>query len=381
MNERIPLHREDYWSRYDIWLENHLFPTETGIAVLFRDITERRRTQETLSRQAQLLELAQDTILVCDLDNRITFWNHSAEQMYGWSREEAIGCVAYELLQTRFPIPFQEVKTALIQQGGWGGELRHTRRDGGEIFVASRWALQRDAEEHPYAILEINRDITARKQTEVFQQTINDLFLHLANINDPIAFSMVVTAVGKVLGVDVCTMSEIDVEQNRWEVLRGYCVERHSMTGTYALSDLLAPEWIAWYRQGKTRVVEDTKASVPAGPLPPMHSLPMPVGAFVSVPFLHGGEWVGTLDVGTYSPHRWPPQGISLFVEAVAERAWLSLMNARLYQAERERSEQLSLAILEIHHRVKNNLQAVSALLEMQRVSGDDPAAGGSRLR
>ena len=44
--------------------------------------------------------------------------------------------------------------------------MSHTRRDGRRIVVTSRWALQRDKEGKPAAILEINRDITGQKQAE-----------------------------------------------------------------------------------------------------------------------------------------------------------------------------------------------------------------------
>lgn len=53
-------------------------------------------TRETLRQQAQLLDLAQDAILINDLDNRITFWNPAAAALYGWSREEALGQIAAE---------------------------------------------------------------------------------------------------------------------------------------------------------------------------------------------------------------------------------------------------------------------------------------------
>ncbi|HZK14302.1 MAG TPA: PAS domain S-box protein, partial [Desulfobaccales bacterium] len=133
---------------------------------ILADITARKRGEEKLRRQAELLDLAHDAIIVRDLDNRIVFWNSGAEETYGWSKAEVAGHKTYKLLRTEFPQPREELEAELSRQGQWQGELSHTRRDGRRIVVTSRWALQRDKAGKPTAILEINRDITGQKQAE-----------------------------------------------------------------------------------------------------------------------------------------------------------------------------------------------------------------------
>src|SRR5438045_7802337 len=97
------------------------------------------------ARQAELLELTQDAILVLDFRTRVmTYWNRGAERLYGWSRDEAIGKVAHELLQTRFPESLEAVQEALREHSFWEGDLLHRRRDGSDIVVFSRLAVQRD---------------------------------------------------------------------------------------------------------------------------------------------------------------------------------------------------------------------------------------------
>lgn len=117
-------------------------------------------------QQTNLLNLAHDSIIVMNMDETIRFWNRGAEQRYGWSADEAGGQVAHTLLQTVFPQPREEIRAELLRVGYWEGELVHTTRAGQRIVVASRWALQRDAQGDPAAILEINNDITERKQAE-----------------------------------------------------------------------------------------------------------------------------------------------------------------------------------------------------------------------
>ena len=140
------------------------------------DITERKRAEEEVRKQAALLSLAHDAIFVRDLENRIVFWNRGAENVYGWTTEEALGTVTHELLKTRFPIPPNAVDAAIWEQGKWEGELTHTTRQGTPIVVASRWSLQRDEYGAPSAVLEINSDITERKEAEeALRQTQADL--------------------------------------------------------------------------------------------------------------------------------------------------------------------------------------------------------------
>lgn len=130
-------------------------------------LEENQRAGAAIKRQAALLDLAPDAILVRGLDGRVAFWNPGAEVLYGWSREEAVGSIVHELLQTEFPIARDVIESSVLSAGRWEGELVHTRRDGAVISVSSRWACQLDEHGQPQAFLEINTDITARKQMEV----------------------------------------------------------------------------------------------------------------------------------------------------------------------------------------------------------------------
>ncbi len=129
-----------------------------------RDALEREVAERT--QQASLLNLTHDTIFVRDLSNVITYWNRGAQEMYGWTPEEAIGKRSHDLLHTIFPAPIDDIKAELLRTARWEGELRRTKADGGEVVVSSRWSLRRDQNAQPAAILETNNDITAARQRE-----------------------------------------------------------------------------------------------------------------------------------------------------------------------------------------------------------------------
>jgi PAS domain S-box-containing protein len=126
------------------------------------------------TQQASLLNLTHDTIFVRDMSNVITYWNRGAQELYGWTAEEAIGKRSHELLQTVFPAPIEEIRAELLRSGRWDGELEKSRSDGTRVVVASRWSLRRDDQERPAAILETNNDITERKRREREISTLNE---------------------------------------------------------------------------------------------------------------------------------------------------------------------------------------------------------------
>jgi PAS domain S-box-containing protein len=158
------------------------FPIEASIShieiegqkiytVILRDITERQQAQESLERhatvlreQAELLDLA--NVLARDLDDRIILWNAGMEKMYGWTKPEALGKVSHELFEAHYDQPLETIRALFMEQGHWEGEVTHKRKDGARIVVACQWVLHKDERGGPAAILEINNDVTERRQAE-----------------------------------------------------------------------------------------------------------------------------------------------------------------------------------------------------------------------
>jgi PAS domain S-box-containing protein len=129
------------------------------------DITERRRADEALRRQASLLDQAHDAIFVWEFSGTIVYWNRGAEWLYGFSAEEAIGRNSHELLRTEHPISTAAFEAAIERHGIWSGQLTHVTRDGRTIVVESRHQMIREADGRRL-VLESNRDMTERKRAE-----------------------------------------------------------------------------------------------------------------------------------------------------------------------------------------------------------------------
>ena len=140
---------------------------------------EREQAIEVLREQARLLDLTHDTVFVRDMGDVITYWNRGAEELYEWTREEAVGKVSHQLTQTIFPAPLEEINGQLLSTGRWEGELIHSKRDGTQVVVSSRWSLQRDEDGAPAAILETNNDITERKRAEAKLRESEKRYRHI----------------------------------------------------------------------------------------------------------------------------------------------------------------------------------------------------------
>lgn len=118
--------------------------SDTEAADLEQGEPEGQRTQaapenhtRVLREQVHLLDLAQDAIILRDPQNAILFWNHGAEELYGWTRDEALGKCSHALLHTRFPQPLEAIEAEVLRTGYWEGELTQVREDGAPLVVAA----------------------------------------------------------------------------------------------------------------------------------------------------------------------------------------------------------------------------------------------------
>jgi len=156
----------------EVWLVCNFNPFVRGdephLLMLFNDITGRKKAEDHIQEQAALLDKAQDAIFVMDLNDRIIYWNKSAERIYGWTAAEAIGKSVIELLCRGVITPqlAQSIKT-VNKRDEWVSELHQTTKDGKTITVQGRCNVIYDEQGCPKSRLIINTDITERKNFEI----------------------------------------------------------------------------------------------------------------------------------------------------------------------------------------------------------------------
>ncbi len=167
----IPMRRADGEIR---WIHFHSRPRRLpdGRTIwdgVQTDVTARRQAEDALKKQAELLKLSYDAMIVWKLNGAIESWNVGAERLYGYSEAEAAGKLTHTLLAPQFPKPWAEILREMRTSGSWEGELRQQTRDRREVLVSARIQLIKGADGID-RVLEVNRDITEarRAQFEAF---------------------------------------------------------------------------------------------------------------------------------------------------------------------------------------------------------------------
>lgn len=144
-------------------------------------------TETELDEIARLLDEA--NLIVHGFDGVISRWTGGCENLYGWSRDEALGKVVHELLSTTFPKALDEIRAEVRSRGSWQGELIHRHKDGRTIFVATRWVIINPSFASEPVIIQTNNDVTDMKR---IQDDLAEREAHLRSILDTVPESMIV---------------------------------------------------------------------------------------------------------------------------------------------------------------------------------------------
>ena len=127
---------------------------------------ERKRAEERIREQAQLLDKARDAICAYDLNRQVIYWNKSAERLTGYSADEMAEAPDDGFLYGDDSEKVDHAWETVLSAGEWTGDLRQVTKDGDELIVESRWTLVRDNAGRPRSVLSINTDVTERKRLE-----------------------------------------------------------------------------------------------------------------------------------------------------------------------------------------------------------------------
>lgn len=130
-------------------------------------MTEQKRLRKEVNHLADIVEESSEAIISRGRLKRLISWNKGAENLFGYSKSEAIGKTAQELGIIRFsPEEFEEMEQSITETGSWKSEKEYYHKNGNVFFgVVTANALKNDTGEIT-SIVYIIKDISLRKQLE-----------------------------------------------------------------------------------------------------------------------------------------------------------------------------------------------------------------------
>jgi PAS domain S-box-containing protein len=133
----------------------------------FRDVTERRKAEETLARLGMAVDHAAEAIVITDREGTILYVNPAFERLSGYSREEAVGRDSRILRSGKQDESlYREILGTLARGEAWTGHLSNRRKDGSLYEEDATISPVRDPSGNIVSFVAVMRDVTQLRLLE-----------------------------------------------------------------------------------------------------------------------------------------------------------------------------------------------------------------------
>lgn len=318
-----------------------------GFFTISRDLTERKRTEDELRASEERHRLVVEDVIdyaifAVDAEARVATWNTGAERILGYTDPEIIGQPFSTIFTPEDRAAGEDVKEieTATSKGRALDARWHLRRDGSRLWVQGVLTAVRDESGNLRGFSKVMRDSTERKLLETTQRFLAGLSERLRPLAAPgEVMQLSARAIAEHLQVARCYFAELDFAKKTASIL----AEHHQgdlpdLSGEHPLGDLGLD--LEELQRGEAVAVSDTQTDPRTAPRYECCYEPLKTRAFLAVTQRRnkGSAWAIVI-TAPEGPRLWTPDESEL-TGTVAERTWMAVHNARLYESAQTAREQ-----------------------------------------
>lgn len=342
-------------------------------------VTDRKQSEEALRASKESLELAiegaQLGTFYCEMPLNKIVWNDICKDHFFLPYDAEID---FDLFYSRLHPDDREptrhaIECAMLSHIPYNVEYRTVAPDRRMRWINASGKFYYTEDGEPTRFDGITIDITEKKTRERTLNLLVEINDVTRDMQEPEVIMLAVARLlGEFLGVSRCAYAPVEEDNDHFNIYGDYTNGCKSIVGRYPLTafgskaygDLCA---------GQTYVIADIDQEIPSGEELTAYRQ-TEIQAVICTSLVKNNKMVGLMAVHQTTPRRWTPGEVQL-VEMVSERSWAIIERARADKELKKRAEEIKSlnarlirSMQETHHRVKNNLQVISAMIEMQMI-------------